>query len=160
MSNDPFLPSFRSLFPPVPFGLLQRLCRYFGFGPTFVKKVIPAKSVQDRPRPTKNLKITWTGLVPLYNVCWPCLVTSFSHLPSGQGKREGSIIQGASALYLVQIITIPASAVDHHGSLPYEEISSHLVAEFGFSSQEDFQPPLWDTFGFFSREIAPAEIWN
>ena len=59
-------------------------------------------------------------------------MTSFPHLPSGQGKREGSIIQGASALYLLQIITIPASAVDHHGPLPYEGISSHLVAEFGF----------------------------
>ena len=50
-----------------------------------------------------------------------CLVTSFSHLPFGQGKLEGSIIQGASALYLVQIITIPASAVDHHGPLQHEE---------------------------------------
>ena len=78
-------------------------------------------------------------------------MTSFPHLPSGQGKREGSIIQGASALYLVQIITITASAVDHHGPLPYEGISSHLVEELGFSSQEDFQPPLWQTFGFFSR---------
>ena len=52
-------------------------------------------------------------------------MTSFPHLPSGQGKREGSIIQGASALHLVQIITIPASAVDHHGPLPYEGIYSH-----------------------------------
>ena len=69
VSNDPFLPLFCHLLPPVLFGLRQRFCRYFGFGPTFVKKVIPAKSGQDRPRPTKNLKITWTGLVPLYNVC-------------------------------------------------------------------------------------------
>ena len=99
------------------FGLLQRFCRYFGWRPTYVKKIIPAKSGQDRPRPTKNLNITWTGLVPLYIVYWPCLVTSFPHMPSGQGQREGQIIQGASALYLVQIITIPASAVDHHGPL-------------------------------------------
>ena len=121
VSNDPFLHLFCSPLPPVPFGLRQRFCRYFGWRPTSVKKVIPAETGQDRPRSTENLEITWTGLVPLYNVCWPCLVTSFSHLPSGQGKREGSIIQWASVWYLVQIITIQAATVDHHGPLPYED---------------------------------------
>ena len=80
-------------------------------------------------------------------------MTSFPPLPSGQGKREGSIIQGASALYLVQIITIPASAVDHHGPLPYEGITSHLVAEFGFSSQEDSRPPVADIWFLLNKKL-------
>ena len=33
--------------------------------------------------------------------------------------------RGPEGRFMVQIITIPASAVDHHGPLPYEGISSH-----------------------------------
>ena len=50
VSNDPFLPLICPLLPPVPFGLLQRFCRYFGSGPTLVNKVNPVKTAQDRPR--------------------------------------------------------------------------------------------------------------
>ena len=59
----------------VPLCILCPLAFANGFAVTSVedlflsKKMIQAKSGQDRPRPTKNLKITWTGLVPLYNVC-------------------------------------------------------------------------------------------
>ena len=54
VSNDPFLPLFCHLLPPVPFGFLQRFCRYFGSGPTLVNKVNPVKTGQDWPRPPKT----------------------------------------------------------------------------------------------------------
>ena len=115
MSNDPFLPLFCSLLPPVPFGFLQRFCRYFGSGPTFVNKVNPVKTGQDWPRPPKTAQ----DILDYLYKCVPCLVTfSLTDLPPWlpKGKREEPL------LILVQTTSIPASAVDHLEHLPNEVI--------------------------------------
>ena len=119
MSNDPFLPLICPLLPPVPFGLLQRFCRYFGSGPTFVNEVNPVKTGQDWPRPPKTAQ---DFLDYLYK-CVPCLVTFFltdssPWLPNG--KREEPL------LILVQTTSIPASAVDHIEPLRDEVIPHNL----------------------------------
>ena len=115
VSNEPFLHLICPLLPPVPFGFLQRFCRYFGSGPTLVNKVNPVKTGQDWPRPPKTPHDIFNCLYK----CVPCLVTSFHHdLPSwlAKGKREEPL------LILVQTTSIQASAVDHLKPLPNEVI--------------------------------------
>ena len=72
VSNDPFLPLICPLLPPVPFGFLQRFCRYFGSGPTFVNKVNPVKTGQDWPKTAQDRprlpKTSWTTCTSVYPV--------------------------------------------------------------------------------------------
>ena len=89
VSNDPFLPLFCPLLLPVPFGFRQRLCRYFGSGPTFVNKVIPVKTGQDWPRPPKTAQ----DILDYLYKCVPCLVTfpfTDSAFLASRGKTRGA----------------------------------------------------------------------
>ena len=104
VSNDTFLPLICPLLPPVPFGLLQRFCRYFGFGPTFVKKVIPAKSGQepqdhlDRPSAFVQRVLTLSRDFLSSSSLWPgetrginyprslCFIFSANHYDTGSGR--------------------------------------------------------------------------
>ena len=119
MSNDPFLNLLRSLWPHVPFGFRQRLCCYFGSGPTFVNKVIHVKTGQDRPRPTK----TPQDILDYLYKCVPGIVTlilTICLLGLPNGKREEPL------LILVHTTSMQASAVDHLEPLP-DEVIPHIM---------------------------------
>ena len=131
VSNDPFLPLICPLLPPVPFGFLQRFCRYFGSGPTFVNKVNPVKTGQDWPRPPK----TSQDILDCLCKCVPCLVTFFPHdLPSwlAKGKREEPL------LILVQ-------TTSHRN---FQPPCGRLLV----SSQEEIAPVFTCSFSFKSAE--------